>query len=386
MRMVKSGKPVHCVETLTGKNLTGLLTISDEDIRVKIYSYANFFEIEEEKPIVLRTETNEIVTLHSSITINSGQTSRRPQTIYHQELVSNIAVVGHDPWKTEDGVSRVTFNVKHSKGLMRHKAKVSAIGGSRYPERDQLTIFADHAEGMTLKAWYAPTYGAEFEAPKELQPVFGIEFHKPRSIRDYIGYVLNYVRFLSFCLGVQLKPSEICVDRLSIDDLEKAIESGSYLGVHMVHYIWREPEIDTDDFWRGGSPALSWDDEELGSLRACLVVWMNRAAEWKKSYTLMMASFGLRGVVSAERLINACRWLEDIPIAQSQNALADGDVEAIVDAAISRGQELGLSRIIRERIAGALRWVKTESAEERFTRLVVESRRSSERAFWTMMW
>jgi hypothetical protein len=38
--------------------------------------------------------------------------------------------------------------------------------------------------------------------------------------------------------------------------------------------------------------------------------------------------------------------------------------------AAKKAQELGHLPIIRERIAGAIKWVKAESAEERFTRLV----------------
>jgi hypothetical protein len=97
---------------------------------------------------------------------------------------------------------------------------------------------------------------------------------------------------------------------------------------------------------------------------------MNRTAEWKNAYQMMMRSFALKGVISAERLINACRWFEEIPIAQIHNALTDEHIEAIAAAATHKAQELGYLPTIRERIAGAIKWVKAESAEERFTRLV----------------
>ncbi len=373
MHKIESGKPVHCVEMVTGKNLTGTLVLSDESIRAQIYSYTEFFFIKGEQPIILQAETTDIVSLHSNLTTVPGTTSRHiePQrTTYRQEIISNLAFVGHDPWTAEDNVMRVTFSVKHSKDLMHHDAKVRAIGRSKYPKEDHLTIFTDTAEGMTLKAWYAATYGMEFDAPKELWPVFEIEFDDPRSIEDYIVHVSDFVDFLSFCLGVKLKPSTIRVDRLSFEEMKIAVENHTYRGDHEVHYIWPEAEIDPRDLWIGGSPVRSWDDEELGSLRACLVVWMKRAAEWKKSYTSMMTSFGLKNVISAERLINACRWFEDIPITQTQNALSNGDIETISATATEKAEELGYPPIIRERIAGAIKRVKAESAEERFTRLV----------------
>lgn len=373
MHKIEGGKPVHCVEMVTGKNLTGTLVLSDERIRAQIYSYTEFFYIEGEQPIILQAETNDIVSLHSNLTTVPGTTSRTIEplrTTYRQEITSYLAVVGHDPWTAEDKVKRVTFNVKHSKNLMRHKAKMKEIGRSKYPEEDHLTIFTDTVEGMTLKAWYAATYGMEFDAPKELWPVFEIEFDEPRSIGDYAVHVSDYVSFISFCFGVNLKPSAIRVDRLSSEEMKTALESGTYLGDHEVHYVWPEAEIDTRNLWVGVSPVRSWDDKELGSLRACLVVWMNRATEWKKSNTLMMTSFGLKSAISAERLINACRWLEDIPIARTQSAVSKEDIETISATAAKKAHELGYPPTIRERIAGAIRWVKDESAEERFTRLV----------------
>lgn len=372
MHNIEKGKPLHCVEMVTGKNLTGTLVLSDESISTRIYSYTEFFCIEGEQPIILQAETSDIVSLHSNVTGVPGRTFRtEPQrTIYRQDIISNLAVIGHDPWMTQDKIKRVAFNVRHSEKLMHHDAKVKAIGRSKCPE-DHFTIFTDTADGMTLKAGYAATYGMAFDTPKELWPVFEIEFDEPRSIGDYIADVLDYVGFLSFCLGVKLKPSAIRVDRLSFDEIMSAIENDTYLGDHEVHYVWPEAEIETRDFWGRGSPVRSWDDEELGRLRACLVMWMDRAAEWKKPYRLMMTSFGLKNVFSAERLINACRWFENIPVAQTRNALSIEDIEAIAAMAIEKAQEFGHSSMIRDRIRGAIKRVRAESDQERFTRLVV---------------
>jgi hypothetical protein len=373
MHNVEKGKPVHCVELVTGKNLTGTLLLSDERIRAQVFSFTEFFYIKGEQPIILQAETNDIVSLHSNITHGPGTNSRNIEprrATYRQEIISNVAIVGHDAWTATDKVKRVSFNVKHSRELMHHDAKVRVIGRNKYPREVHFTIFRDKAEGMTLAAWYAATYGMEFDAPKELWPVFEIEFDEPRSIDDYIVHVSDYVDFLSFCLGVKLKPSAIHVDRLSFEEMKTAADDHTYRGNHEVHYVWPEAEIETRDLWVGGSPVRSWDDEELGALRACLVTWMNRATAWKNSYMMMMKSFGLKNVISAERLINACRWFEDIPIAQTQNALSAEDIRAISDVAAKKAQELGHLPIIRERIAGAIKWVKAESAEERFTRLV----------------
>jgi hypothetical protein len=373
MPKIESAKPVHCVELVTGKSLTGTLLLSEEEINVRIYSYADHFYIEGEQPVFLQTETNEIVSLHSNITTIPGTHSRNIEprrTTYRQEIVSNVAVVGHDPWTAQHRVKRVSFSVKHTKELMHHDAKVKAIGRSKHPTEEHLTIFNDPAEGMTLRAWYAATYGMDFDAPKELWPSFEIEFDEPQSIQDYILHVSDYVNFLSFCFGTKLTPSEIRIDRLSFTEMQTAIESHSYLGKHEVHYIWPEAEIDERDLWVGGSPVRAWDDQELGSFRESLAAWMNRAAAWRKPYRLMMVSFGLKNVISSERLINACRWFEDIPVAKARAALSNEHIEAISIAATGRAHELGHDPAICERITGAIRRLRAESTEQQFTRLI----------------
>lgn len=377
MLKIDAGEPVHCVELITGRNLTGTVVVSEKTISASIYSYTDFFHLKGE-PIILRAATNEIVSLHSNITHGPGETSRLiepKRTTYRQEVVSNFAVVGHDPWTTEDKVRHVSFSVKHCTGLMSHRAKLNTIGLTKYAGDEQLRIFADFADGLSLRAGYAATYGIDFDAPKDFWPVFEIEFNRPRDILEYFSSVYHYVCFLSFCLGAPLKPSSIHVDRLSSEEIKSAIESHTYPGGHSVHYVWPENEIDTGDLWLGGSPLISHNDAELAALQACLVAWMNRAATWKKSYSLMMNSFSLRKLSSPERLINACRWFEDIPIAQTQDALSEEEIDKIANAASKKAEELGHSQLIG-RISGAIKRVRAESVEETFARLVamVEAR------------
>ncbi|MGP9810586.1 hypothetical protein ACTZWT_03630 [Rhodopseudomonas sp. NSM] len=373
MTMIESRKPLHCVELVTGENLTGTILISDEEIRARIYSYTDYFHIDGEKPIFLQTETNEIVSLHFNITTTAGASSRieAPQRETHkQEILSNVAVVGHDAWGFEDTVRRVSFHVKYTNELMRHDTKVKAIGRSRLPGEEHFLIFKDTSQGVTLRAWYGATYGSEFEGAKELWPTFEIEFDEPRSIQEYLDHVSDYVNFLAFCFGVHLKPSGIRIDRLSCAQMMKSVENREYAGDHQVHYVWPEVEVDTRDLWVGGSPVRCWDDKELASFRECLVAWMNRAAAWRRPNALMMASFGLKNVVSSERLLNACRWLEDIPISKAQPVLSSSDIDAIVTVAAAKAQELGHDIAICERIAGSIRRIRAETAEQQFKRLV----------------
>lgn len=363
----------HCSELITGCNLTGLLTLTEEEIELAIYSYDAYFSIKPEEPIFVLTEKNDVVSLHSNVGNPPGQASRciaPVRTIYRQDIISNIAVVGHDAWKSEDQIKCATFKVRHSDHLLRNKVKIDRIRREEYPHEDDLTIYKDTIEGQSLGARYGVIYGPEFDHPKEIWPRYSIEFSPPTSLHEYIRHVSRYVRFLSFCLGSPLKPSAIRIDRLSFNERNSALEDQSYPGDHLVHYVWPEAKIDTHDLWVGGSPALVWEDDELIAFRACLVAWMERAAGWDKAYTMMMTCLGLKREISAERLVNACRWFEEIPLAGSRSALTDADVEAIATAAARQAENLGHPPEIRSRIAGSIKRIKEETAEERFRRLV----------------
>ncbi|MBT1157118.1 hypothetical protein J1C56_16095 [Aminobacter anthyllidis] len=367
---IEKGKPVHCIEDVTGKQLAGSLLLSDDVIRTDLYSYHELVHVDAEAPIYLIAETGHVVSLHSSVDRGSGTRHSHDRAIYHQSLIANIAVIGYDRWTLSDKVKKVCFTVKHSMELLHNRDKVETLGSTRYPKVEDLRLFEDAADDMRLRASYGARYGMDFDAPKELWPSFEIEFDEPQNIHDYIRHVSNYVHFLSFCLGAKLKPGNIRIDRISRAETMAAIEADSYRGDYEVHYVWPEEEIASGELWVGGSPVRAWNDEELAALRACLVIWMVRADEWKKSYAMMMMSLSLRNVISAERLINACRWFEEIPIAQAQSVLPTHHVDAIAVTAAQKAQELGHSPKIQDRIAGAIRRLKAESSEEQFKRLV----------------
>jgi hypothetical protein len=365
---------LHCTELITGRNLTGLFTLSGHEISAKIYSYEKSFLIDPEHPIFLRTEKNDIVSLHSNIGDPPRQSSRVVppiRTAYRQDIISNIAIIGHDAWTADDRVKRVTFKVSHTNHLLRHHGKFADLGRVDTVGPNAWLIHRDQATGMWLEARYAAVYEMGwFDAPKEVWPVFAIEFDELPTIHEYIQHVSDYTRFLSFCLGAPLTPSEFHISRLSLDEAIAATGNGTYPGDHGVHYVWPETKVDSRDLWVGGSPVTAWDDDELTAFRACLVNWINRAPTWRKSYALMSACLEKKNEITAERLVHACRWLEEIPLAAVRQAISDDDVDAISAAAAQAANSRGLATDIRHRIAGSIKRLKAETTEEQFRRLV----------------
>ncbi len=370
---IESGEIVHCIELSSDGKLTGTFEFDQDGIRTKIYGYEKFFFIKPEEPIFLLTEKNLIVSLHSNIAAPPGSRSRMSEparTVYRQDIVSNIAVIGHDEWSAADSVKRASFTVKHTKDLFRHQAKTEAIAKRETSTQDDFNLYSEPVSGMTVCAGYNASHSMEFDAPTDIWPRFELEFNDGATLDDYIDHVGCYVQFLSFSLGVPLIPSEIRISRHSHDEMMAKLEDDSYPEDHTVNYVWPEVEVDTRDLWVGGSPVRAWDDDELSALRQCVVSWMARHSEWHNAYVLMMASLTLKREISANRLIAACKWFEKIPLTKVQNAITNKHIDAIASAAADKAGELGYKADMKSRIAGSLKTIRTESHEDRFSRLV----------------
>lgn len=121
---------IHCTELMTGKNLTGFFSLREDRIGAKIYSYDEFFFIETGVPIFLCTENNEIVSLHSNVGGPAGKSSRLlapERSCSQQDIISNIAVIGHDAWTEDDRVREVTFSINHSSWLLQHRENTRSL-------------------------------------------------------------------------------------------------------------------------------------------------------------------------------------------------------------------------------------------------------------------
>lgn len=83
----------------------------------------------------------------------------------------------------------------------------------------------------------------------------------------------------------------------------------------------------------------------------------------------MMDCLRLQNEISAERLLAACKWLEEVPSAQPVQVTDDIIIQNIAGTALYAADELGQDRL-RARIPQALDRLKLESYRERFDRLV----------------
>lgn len=366
---IEIGRRYFCREESSGERHSGTFHIEQREIAAAFCSFDKPLPIHFGEPLLVRLETGQIVSLHKNI-LSGGST-------YHAEgkpgpftrrVISNIAVIGRDPWLPTDPVRRVQFSLAHSEELLHHDDKFDAIADAEFGMIPDPMLFELRTAGSTIKVWYAASGSMAFKRATTIAPRYSIEFDDPATIDSYLDSVKCITRFFSAAFGCRLAPSDIAVSRLSEADFLEAVEARTYDGDHLVRYIWpAEPLSDTP--WVGNAFAHARDDDELAALVACLSAWIERDEDWRGATNLMMRSFALKGVISGERLLTACKWLEEIPGAASALAVSSADIDRIASAAAAEADRLGHGAY-KSRIAGVIRsQLKTETNAERFERL-----------------
>jgi hypothetical protein len=368
---IEPGKQILCQELNTGKGYTGFFYLDEKQITADICSYHQRFSFLPDKPIFLRTEKNQIVSLHYNNWSDSGVHTAEPKMDTHKlHIISNMAVIGNDRWETTDKLNRVTFLVTRARELLKHKEKFDKLATRKLGDQYDPDLFSVTVNGITIRAFYVSDFSFEYDATTNIMPHLEIEFPDGLTLFEYIDRMSCLVEFFSFSMGAHMRPSDIGISRLSGEELRFAIKAEVHPpSNHAVHYVWPEAPIDHLDLWTGGSLVKAWDEEELAALKECVSLWFRRDSDWNGANAQMMYGLRFRRQFSADRLLAACKWFEEIPLTRWEAAISDAHIELIAQAAAQKGAELGYAAI-KDRIIGSVKLIKTELNEDRLSRLL----------------
>lgn len=372
------GRDYFCRELTSGEELNGTFRIDESKIEARLHAFDKPFFLKQ-KCILLRLDNNRFITLHDIYTSGGAgghHDLREPKlSSYTCRIGANIAIVGRDEWKEDDPIRRVSFDIAHTDDLLHHMKKFNAMAEAKLGKHPDPTIFELRVGVTKVSAWYAASGSFEFKRATTIGLRYSLEFEEPVTVRSYLRWVECIVRFTSAALGHRFVPSNIEVSRVSFDDYVKAIETQSYMGDHAIHYIWPETPLPERSLWVGHAFAHVRDDKELARFVDCLRVWIERYDAWDSPANLMMTAFTLRDVISPERLLTACKWLEEIPGADSAVVVSATDIDKIASVAADEAKRLGHGEF-KERVAGVIRGqLKTETNAQRFGRLVASVRK-----------
>ena len=362
-----------CCEQVTGRAIQGALRLSDDRIEVRLVSFDDFFFIDSDtEHLPLRLEDNSYATLHSAFFGGPGSCSSRLENTHNQIISASTLIHGPDEWKPDDPIRHVTFELPRAEALLRYNPKIKELETKSPWSEIDTYAFAIELPELTVRLGYRSTYSMASERVRVEAPVFAIDFAQPRSIKTYLNEVQTIVRFVSSALGITMNPENIRIRRVCDEEMRASVEKGDFLGDHSVTQMWfRRSDNENGEARSYRAFAGLFDEEEMLAFCACLRLWLEREQEWARSNALMMECLRLQREISAERMLAACKWLEEVPTAKAVRVTDNSIIKTISNAALQAADELGQDRL-KARIPQALERLALESHRERFERLVAQ--------------
>jgi ApeA N-terminal domain 1 len=367
---IKIGDSVYCQELVTGQMNSGIFHLKKQGIVTEIYRYDDYLHISDEGPIYLRSAMNRFVSLYGNSSPVAGVTSRThgaPMTTYKQEVFSNSAIIGSAVWRPHTPVAVAIFDVTGSEELLYNRVMVQRLSRTSFGKFPNNIITEASCKYFNLRFLYSGNQHFHTGVTSDIQPYFEIEFTQPLPLSEYLIHIQCVVEFLSMSSGKLLASSNIRISQSTRNEIDELRRDGSNVEYFDVHYL-RSRAQEVDSAQSHSLSALSaYDDTRLSELRSALEKWINRADAWRDANSLMMDSLYFSDRMTGDRIINACRWLEQIPSAKFMNILSESDLEKISDAANMKAAELGIE--IQNRLRGAIKRIGTENHRQRFARL-----------------
>ncbi|WP_406736124.1 hypothetical protein [Thioclava sp. GXIMD4215] len=365
----------QCIDLNTEKGHACTFRYEDKDIRVRVHSFAEKPELNAEEVIFLLSEKMKKISLFNNVDLGTPRVFGLDDQIYYcQNILSNCAVIGDEIWPSDQKIKRILFRLPKSDILFRHSEKLSALASGDIEEK-HFNLLDVKTRNLNVKIGYTAKGNAYGGGWTSTGCIFDIELDNPVKMGDHLTYQNDINCFFSGCLGVLIIEDEQCISPDSSAELDARLKQRKTARIYRELRLKNPKDITDFEGNFHGSPAWGVSDTELSNTARCLKAWIERADDWRNAYLHMQNCLRQRSEVSAERLISACRWLENIPTAKFEKVINDSNLENIASYAREKSEELHLD-IPLKRLTGCLSSLKKETHEQRFSRLISELPRS----------
>ncbi len=366
-----------CREEASEDRIHGSFEITAREMILSLLSFDEFFFLNEIPAVPVRLENNHYVTLFHNIYGGPGQSwtqGEPPKRAYTQTISANIVIAGPEPWPADRLIRNVQFKLPLADSLLKHNETYDALARAEMWDIPDNRLLEITLGNVRVAISYA-IRGSSGDRPRtRISPQIEIDFFDGRSLDTYLPTVYSIVRFFSAALCLRLRPYDTEIRELSHEEFVAAVEARAPANSFEAHYIWPHKEgLEEEKAEPHASFALSFDDDKRNNLTECLKAWLERDQEWSKATALMMGSFKLKDEISGERMLNAFKWLEEIPTAAQLRPIDPEHVNTIAASAAEAAKALGYQDW-QERIRGSLSVLRFESHRDRFARLVATLR------------
>lgn len=376
-RTIELDRRYLCREEATERRVHGSFEMTEQDMKLSLLSFDDFFFLHDLPSVPVRLENNTYVTMLRNIyggPARSWATGDPPREAHTQTISANIVIAGPEPWPANRAIRHVRFNVPLADDLLKHDATYDVLARAEMSDIPDNQLLEITLGNVRVRIGYMVRGLGTDRTKTRISPVIEIDFFDGRLLDDYLSTVYSIVRFFSAAVCLRLRPHDIEIRAQTLNEYVSSVQAQEPAETYEAHYIWpHDKDLEGERADLHGSFALSYSDEQRDNLTACLQAWLERDEEWRNATALMMGSLKLKDEISAERMLAAFKWLEEIPTAVQLRPIDPDHVNAIAARAAEAAAELGYEDWL-DRIRGSLRVLRFESHHERFARLVATLR------------
>ncbi|WP_147320293.1 hypothetical protein [Rhodobacteraceae bacterium W635] len=358
---------------MSGNRHHGTFMHEKNGIFLDIFDFEHPPRINENEPIFLLSERMSNISLYHSVCLyrsdnSSGSTGDR---FYIQKFQSNFAIIGDDRWRPEHKVRRINFKLPVDR-LFWNPTRFRSIEAANFRQSD-FEIFTVSTSKMNISCYFTAKQMSWSEGFTDFSCEFQIELTKGVPFGEHHEFVAAVKWFFVGCLGKSFNAFALRINRLTIEQFIEEIENKGFAPEHVELSGPNDEEIQNavDDgvgiIW--ASPVKGDSNEEIENMKQNLAAWVERLDDWKEAYAHMEKCFMLRGELSSERLLSACKWLESIKTANHQKIIDEVAYNDWLQEILEKSKYYKLD-VDENRIIGAVRVIQNESHRVRFERLV----------------
>ncbi|RWQ38633.1 MAG: hypothetical protein E5Y88_13565 [Mesorhizobium sp.] len=291
----------------------------------------------------------------------TGPSWRRGEVghVYHQRIVSNLAIAGETAWAAGSRARSVSFRVGPDSDFLWPRDRAREIADISVDTIPQRTILAMDVRGGKVSldlVLQSDSLREKWTPTTSWLRLHLDEGAEPDECLDRVGYLVSLFSLLSW--------RDLHIEEMTI----RHTDASSDTFAHRI--LLMRPERSSGQ--RSGNPIpISVDnEEEREAFRTVLGVWLARQNQWDETTGLMLAGLRRFSSVSAERALDACRWYEVIERVApgDRNDERPAKMDEVVEAAVAKAKECnleGYQRWIKERLSG----VRGEPRRMRISRL-----------------
>ena len=172
---------VLCRELRGERQRTGLLRLTHHSIDTRFVAYTERLHIDTEHPIFLRTEHNDVVSLYGNVSSGPGLRSRNsdvPLSTQFQEIASNLAIIGDQPWNDGDHVVVATFDLRGADHIFKNRDALQRLSKSSLETIPREPLLTAAGPRYTVSIRYKFSYAFDREAVSDIAPFVHVEFEE----------------------------------------------------------------------------------------------------------------------------------------------------------------------------------------------------------------